>query len=157
MTRLTDADLAEIKVAIAGNRGTLPWVLDGETIMASDGTYPVQGNEYDGAPDPEFRFCLAAVNNLAALVAEVERLAAGLDAIRRAGPAGGSCLPECSSWLEDYRVNDCDCGYEDAAADAGQFAEDVLAGLAVRAASGSTKSHAGTLTLIKPTATPEGG
>ena len=112
MTRLTDADLSKIKVAIAGNRVTLPWVLDGEQILA-------------------------------ALVVEVERLAAGLDAIRRAGPAGGSCLPECSSWLEDYRANDCDCGYEDAAADAGQFAADVLDGLAVRAGSVSTKSHAG--------------
>ena len=62
------------------------------------------------------------------LVDRVEYLSAGLDAVGRAGRTSGVCLPKCAAWNEDYRVNDCDCGYVDAADNSADFAESVLSG-----------------------------
>ena len=62
------------------------------------------------------------------LVDRVEYLSAGLDAVGRAGRTSGSCLPKCSAWKEDYQVNDCDCGYVEAADNSADFAEAVLSG-----------------------------
>ena len=58
--------------------------------------------------------------------AEADRFRAALDAIARAGETTGCCLPTCSSWSEDYRVNDCDCGYVEAASDPAVFAREAL-------------------------------
>lgn len=57
-----------------------------------------------------------------------DRFRDALDAIRRAHDPRGSCLASCASWSEDYRINDCNCGYIDAADDAGGYAATVLRG-----------------------------
>ena len=87
-----------------------------------------------GANDGPDASLLAAAPDLAATVIalseERDRYRAALDAIARSHRDTGACVPECSSWSEDYRINDCDCGYCEASDDAGVFAADVLDGTA---------------------------
>lgn len=117
-----------------------PWCLRGATSYDgprysvrsgyADSAYPITGTIVSDRERADARL-IAAAPTLATLAAdaldEVARLRAALDAIRRAHSPLGACLPGCPSWLEDYRVNDCTCGYCDAASDVAEYAEATLA------------------------------
>ena len=128
MTRLVSADEARglLEGATPG-----PWLLSADRETITQTSHVTRDVWTIPRTLDDMSLCAAAPDLAATVIAlseERDRYRAALDAIARAHRATGACVPECSSWSEDYRINDCDCGYYEAGEDAGVFAVDVLDG-----------------------------
>jgi len=123
---MTPSELAantrnEVEIALLAEQKAMRWEVAElrAALFAAQSAVLTEGMAAD-----ELRAGLAVSQN-------AERLYRyALEAIVRADSPAGGCLPACASWLEDYRVNDCDCGYVSVTDNgASVFAGDVLEGV----------------------------